>query len=245
MRTLPLLALCLFTCNISFAGGYLGVGYSMNNTNDYDHEQSTTRIDFGAEVHPNLDLEWNLLDLGLSRFNDPTFVPANTTDSDEDNDTPNFTNRRFGTVNRSEGSYTGLSEVHPRGIGLGIKWHTDINTWLDFFVRGSMLAWGAETKNLEIYGPREALDANGDPIPDTDTTTTPSNLNPCGTLTYCRIESEGKKFWAVNYWFGTGFLIRPMEHLVIRTEYSGTRLKARDYPYSQYEMLNTSLELHF
>ncbi|MCP5326419.1 MAG: hypothetical protein H7A09_08885 [Oceanospirillaceae bacterium] len=241
MRILPLLALCLFATNVTYAGGFIGAGYSMNNTNDYDHEQSTTRIDFGAKVHPNLDLEWNLVDLGVSAFNDPTFVPADTTDSDEDNDTPNFTNTRFGTVSRSEGSYTGLSQVHPRGVGVGLKWHTDIDTWLDFFIRGSMLAWGAETKSLEIYGPREALDANGDPTTEDNA----ANLNPCGNLAYCRIEEEGKKLWAVNYWFGTGFLIRPMEHLVIRTEFSGTRLKARDYPYSQYEILTTSLEFHF
>lgn len=225
-------------------GYYVGLGTSLNNTNDLDHENDGIRLDWGAKVHPNLDLEWNLVDLGESSYNDPTFVAGNTDDTDEDNDRHTFKNTGFGEVNSSAGSYTGISKIHVKGLGVGLKWHGAYTSWLDIYARGSMLAWQGDTNSIEVYGEREALDSNGDPLPD-GSSETPANLNPCGHLNYCRIEETGKKYWAVNYWFGAGFVFSPLDWLKLRTEASSVILKAEGFPQVQYESIGATVEVHF
>ena len=243
-RLLLAMTLSMFTATAT-AGGYLGLGSSFNNSNDFDHENDGLRIDWGATTHPNLDLEWNYVDFGESLYNDPTFVAGITTDDDEDNDLADFTDTRFGTVSRSAGRYIGFSKVHVEGIATGLKWHGGLTKKVRVFARTSLLAWKGETTDLEIYGPREALDSDGDPLPDGADPATASNKNPCGNLNYCRIEREGKTYWAVNYWMGAGFSYQPLKWLVLRAESAITTLKATGFPQVTYESIGATMEVHF
>lgn len=243
-RTLMALALNLLV-STAYASGYIGFGTSLNNTNDFDHEDDGPRVDWGAKIHPNLYLEWNYVDFGESLYNDPTFVPGNTEDDDEDNDLPNFNETRFGTVNRGRGSYSGISDVHVKGIATGLKWHGGLTDDIRVFLRTSMLAWQGTSNEVDIYGPDVPKDSEGEPLPDGADPSTANNQNPCGNFSYCRIEKTGKTYWAVNYWMGAGFNYAPLPWLQFRGEVSTITVKAQGFPQATYESIGMTMELHF
>lgn len=96
-----------------------------------------------------------------------------------------------------------------------------------------------------LYGPQQALDEDNEPLPDTSDPSQASNLNPCGNLTYCRTQSVGKTFWAVNYWMGAGFVYQAFPWLKLRSEFSSTTLKAANFPRATYESISATIEIHF
>jgi len=243
-RLLLALVLSALT-SVATANGYLGIGTSLNNSNDFDHEDDGIRVDWGAKVHPNLYLEWNYVDFGKSIYNDPTFVPGNEDDDDEDNDLANFTGTRFGTVNRGRGIYSGFSDVHVKGIATGLKWHGGVTKDLRVFLRTSLLAWQGTSTEIDIYGADAPKDADGDPLPDGADPAEAVNENPCGNFSYCRLERTGKTYWAVNYWMGAGFNYQPLSWLELRAEASTITVKAEGFPQATYESIGATVELHF
>lgn len=246
-RLLLALALSALASTTFAGGGYLGLGTSLNNSNDFDHEDDGLRVDWGAKIHPNLYLEWNYVDFGKSIYNDPTFVPGNEDDDDEDNDSATFTGTRFGDVRGTSGdsaAYVGLNDVQIEGIATGLKWQANIVESTQIFLRTSLLAWKGTTTELQIFGPRSP-ELNGDPLPDGADPSTADNLNPCGTLSYCRIEKEGKTYWAVNYWMGAGFSYQTLSWLQFRAEASTITVKAEGFPQATYESIGATMELHF
>lgn len=244
-RLLLALALSALASTTFAGGGYLGLGTSLNNSNDFDHEDDGLRVDWGAKIHPNLYLEWNYVDFGKSIYNDPTFVPGNEDDDDEDNDLADFTGTRFGEVNRGQGRYTGFSDVHVKGIATGLKWHGGMTESVRVFLRTSLLAWQGSSTEITIEGPRVPSDADGDPLPDGADPSTAENQNSCGNFSYCRIEKEGKTYWAVNYWMGAGFSYQPLSWLQFRAEASTITVKAEGFPQATYESIGATMELHF
>lgn len=230
-------------------GGYIGFGQSINSSVNYDKQNNGLRIDLGATANDSLDLEWSFLDFGVSDYNDPAVIPADLTDADDSNDLDYYDNSGFGKTSRSAGSYIGFSQTHTYGISAGLKFKKPVNEWLKVFARASFLAWQSNPTHLELYLPRDPVNAQGNPFIDdpADDTDSPANLNPCGTNTFCRIEDDklAKTFWAVDFWYGYGLIIQPLAWLAIKAEYSTTTLNAFDFPKSKIEGFTTSLEIHY
>ncbi len=226
--------------------GYLGAGHSLNSSVTFDEQNNGLRIDWGTSATSNLDLEWSYVDFGESSYNHPTYVSAAdaANEPDNDDDTARYDNLGFGSVSRSgdEVTYRGIDNLHTQGLSAGLKFKINANSWLQLYARASLLVWQATTETIELSAERVAVieteDGDGNPI---DPITT--NLNDCGNLTEC--QQEGKTVNAVDFWYGYGFIAKPLDWLAIRAEYSTVTLNAVDFPKSTLEGLNTSLEIHF
>ncbi len=246
MRALFSISILCLSLNASqvFAG-FIGAGSIINSSVTFDKQDNGLRLDWGSNASKSIDLEWSYIDFGNSHYDDPTYVEANTTDSDDTNDSPNFEDIGFGNVSRSQGTYKGISGLHIQALSAGLKFKQDANDWLQFYARASFLAWQADSTNIEIYGPREGLNDAGDPLGGADPSTA-SNLNPCGHLEFCRVaDIEGKTHWAVDFWYGYGLLMKPYNWLAFRAEYSIVTLNAVDFPRAKLDGFTTSLEIHF
>jgi len=236
IRIIALLSTLMFT-HLSWSG-FLGAGQSFTTSATFDEVENGLRVDFGSESTSWLDLEWNYVDFGTSEFNDPDFIPAN----EEEDTSANFENIGFGDVNRSQALFTGIQDLHTQGIGAGLKFKKIVNTWFTLYARASFLAWQADTTEVEIYGPRDPVDSEGDPVAPEDA----FNKNPCNdSVNYCRRTFEGKSHWGVDFWYGYGFMIQPVSWLSVRTEYAITELSAIDFPAATFEGINTSIQIHF
>jgi len=229
--------------------GYIGGGQLFTTTETFDTQEEGFRVDFGANINSFLDLEWGYVEFGESAFNRPDYVPADLTDSDQDNDQESFENLGFGGISSSssEGgqTYTGINTLASSGLAAGMKFKLQANNWLTLFSRVSFLAWKGETTLIEMYAERDPLNESGDPVSEDLAT----NVNPCGNLgangDRCEIVSEGKTHWAVDFWYGYGAIIQPYDWMAIRAEYSIVTLNAVEFPKSVLEGFSTSLEIHF
>ncbi len=247
MRALfPIFTVCLLLNANQVFAGFIGAGSIINSSVTFDKQDDGLRLDWGSNINKHIDLEWSHIDFGSSRYDDPTYVAADITDTDDTNDTPNFENIGFGDVSRSEGSYKGISRLDIQALSAGLKFKKDATNWLQFYARASFLAWQADTTNIEIYGPRDGRDAEGELLAGGVDPLTASNLNPCGHLESCRVaDIKGKTHWAVDFWYGYGLLIKPYDWLAFRAEYSIVTLNAVDFPRAKLDGFTTSVEMHF
>ena len=237
-------SLLFLTMSTPSMAGYLGGGAAFNVSKTFDEQETGFRVDFGANINDSLDLEWNYVDFGGSYYNDPTPVAGITDDVDTDNDNDSFTNTGYGSVSVRDGGaeYHGISEIKTQGLGAGFKFKLPANDWLTLYARASFLAWKADTQLINVYTERDPLDGNGNPIDEANAV----NQNPCNdSLAFCSEIVEGKTHWAVDFWYGYGFLMQPFSWMAIRTEYSITTLNAVNFPKSVIEGVTTSLEVHF
>jgi opacity protein-like surface antigen len=220
------------------SSGYIGTGYSFNSSASIDNQSNGLRIDWGATATKNLDLEWSLVDFGTSSYDHPTYI--NAADSEDDKD--NYEDLGFGSLKR-EGdniAYRGTDSLHAKGASAGLKFKIDANDWLQLYARASLLVWQTKTQTIELSQSREAIFEQDDEGVDT---TVISNLNACGNLTQC--QTDGKSVNAVDFWYGYGFIAKPLDWLAIRAEYSIVTLNAVDFPRVTIEGFNTGLEIHF
>jgi opacity protein-like surface antigen len=229
----------LFISSSSFAG-FIGGGVSFNSSKTFDKQKDGFRLDFGSHANSVVDLEFTLVDFGESSFNDPTFVEAQTP---LDTDLGSFENIGFGSVSSSDGglTFTGIKSLNTFGIGTGLKLRKSVNTWLQVYAKASFLAWESTAEMFKIYSPRPPQNSEGNVV----ALGVATNQNPCGTFTECRQPSQEIKHQAVDFWYGYGFIIKPLSWLAIRTEYSITTLNAVDFPKSVIEGVTASLEVHF
>lgn len=233
-------------CFSSFLhAGYFGASQSFNTTASFDQQDDGFRVDFGSNATDWLDLEWSYIDYGNSAYDDPNFVLG---DPDDEDDEDRFENTGYGTqrVNEQTASYSGISYLRAQGIGAGLKFKKQVNNWMQLYGRISFLAWQADSTNVTIFAPRPAYDSDGNALADPNDVTNANNLNDCGTLSYCRIESsEKEQTWAVDFWYGYGALFKPFSWLAIRTEYSIVTLNAVEFPKGTLEGFSAGLEIHF
>ncbi|EAT13765.1 hypothetical protein HF888_10010 [Bermanella marisrubri] len=226
---------CLFLALPSQAG-YLGAGYSLTSTNSYDEVDDGYRFDFGTELTDWLDLEWGYINYGESRFDDPTYIPA-----DEDNDeAARFENIGFGDFGGNE--FNGITSAETQGISAGLKFKKSVNNWFQLYARVSFLAWQSDTTRVTIFGAETPVDADGNEVNDLADAT---NINDCGTTSYCRLTEEGESHQAVDFWYGYGFILKPFSWVSFRTEYAIVTMNAIDYPKNTFEGITTSLQIHF
>ncbi len=236
----------IFLVSPCFAeGGYIGGGQSINSSVTFDKQGNGFRIDWGTKATSGIDLEWNYVDFGTSSYDDPTPKYDIVAEAHENTVIADFDNTRFGTVSRTNGSYVGISSIHTQGLSAGLKFKLQSNNWLQLFARASFLAWQANTTDVSIYANRAARDAEGNLIAEGDTTSEIKNYNPCNQLGACTRLSTGKTFYAVNFWYGYGVIIKPYSWMALRMEYSNTTLSAKEFPEAKLDQFNTSLELHF
>jgi hypothetical protein len=187
-----------------------------------------------------VDLEFSLIDFGESSFEDPIYAEAETT---VDTDLGSFENIGSGSVSSSDGglTYSGISQLNTVGIGAGLKLKKNMSNGFQVYARASFLAWESITKNIQVYGTRNPENAQGDlVIPENAV-----NQNPCGTLSVCIQHTGEDKHQAVDFWYGVGFIMKPLSWLAIRTEYSIITLNAVDFPKGVMEGVSASLEVHF
>ncbi len=247
MRHFLLFLIPLFLCIPAHSSGYLGAGHSINSSATFDEQNNGLRIDWGASVTSNLDLEWSYVDFGASNYDRPTYVSAAdaANEPDNDDDTARYDNLGFGSVRRTgdEVTYRGIDNLHAKGVSAGLKFKINANAWLQLYARASLLVWQATTETIELSDERVAVIQTEDDEGNLLDTPITTNLNECGNLLEC--QQEGKTFNAVDFWYGYGFIAKPMEWLAIRAEYSIITLNAIDFPHSTLEGLNTSLEIHF
>jgi hypothetical protein len=229
----------LFISSSSFAG-FIGGGVSFNSSKTFDKQKDGFRLDFGSHASSVVDLEFSLVDFGESSFKDPTYAEAETT---VDTDLGSFENTGFGSVSSSDGglTYSGISQLNTVGIGAGLKLKNNMNNWFQVYARVSFLAWESITENIQVYGTRNPESAQGDLVIADNAV----NQNPCGHLSVCIQYSGESKHQAVDFWYGAGFIMKPLSWLAIRTEYSIITLNAVDFPKSVIEGVSASLEVHF
>jgi len=226
--------------------GYLGTSASINASANIDKQDNGFRINFGSDTTSWLDLEWSYVDYGQSSFNDPEFSLA---DEDNPDDVDQFKNFHFGSqyVNDETAEFSGLAHMHTRGLSAGLKFKKNLTNWLDIYARASLMAWETTSIPVSIYAPRAAHDEDGNPLTDSDNSEAAANLNPCGTLNFCRIEDTGNpvQTWAVDFWYGYGTTIKPFDWLAIRAEYSVITLNAVDFPNATLESFSAGLEIYY
>jgi len=242
--------LALFTAltaiSQSSLAGYLGVTQSSNNSVNFHQQENGYQINFGSDVNSWLDLEWSLVDYGNSIYNDPTFVLG---DPEDEDDVDRYTGILYGSqyVNDETAQFSGLTSLRNRGISAGLKFKKQVASWLDLYARVSLMAWEAESIPLNLYAPRDAYDEDGNALLDPDNTSEAANLNPCGTLDFCRIEDTGNPVhtWAVDFWYGYGATIKPFSWLALRAEYSVITLNAINFPKSKLESFTAGFEIYY
>ncbi len=213
------------------SSSYIGAGHSINSSANVDNQSDGLRIDWGATINSNLDLEWSLVDFGASSYGRPTYVEP----IPEDNEKDNYENIGFGSLSRASDSivYRGTDSLHARGVSAGLKFKMNANEWLQLYARASLFLWQAETKDIELSEGREEISIAG----------TVTNSNLCGNVTQCLI--AGKTVDAVDFWYGYGLTAKPLDWLAIRVEYSIISLSAVNFPSATLEGISTGLELHF
>ncbi len=226
----------------SHSQGYIGAGHSTNSSVTFDKQSDGLRIDWGTKASSNIDLEWSYIDFGDSTFNEPDYISSAESERDDGLDT--YENLGFGGLSRSDDNitYSGINSLHAQGVSAGLKFKLNANNWLQLYARASLLIWQATSQTIELSEGREAVivdeDESGNPI-----TPITTNLNACDNLTRC--VQEGTKFEAVDFWYGYGFIAKPLEWLAIRAEYSTVTLNAINFPKGKLEGVNASLEIHF
>lgn len=227
-------------------GGYFGASESMNTSASFDQQDNGFRVNFGTSATSWLDLEWSYMDFGYSRYNDPEFVLG---DTEDDNDVDRYENILFGSqiVNDEKAEFSGISKLRTRGLSAGLKFNKPINSWMNLYARASLMAWEAESIALNIYAPRKAFDEDGTEITDISDASLAANLNPCSSLDFCRIEDTANptQTWAVDFWYGYGFTIKPFDWLAIRAEYANITLNAIEFPKAKLESFSAGLEIHY
>lgn len=244
-KTRLLLFIGLLFISLTGHAGYFGAAQNFNSSATFDEQDDGFRIDFGSNVTPWLDLEWSYIDYGYSRFNDPDFVLG---DVDDEDDKDRFENIGYGddSVNEQVARFEGLTNLRTQGVAAGLKFKKSVNKWVQIYARASFLAWHSESINVTIFAPRPGFDSDGNELPE-GSTDTPTNLNTCGTVSYCRIEdtNNSKNTWAVDFWYGYGAIIKPYSWLALRAEYSIVTLNAVEFPKGKLEGFSTGLEIHF
>ena len=242
-HVLTLIGLTLLS--VSSHAGYFGAAQTFNSSATFDQQDDGFRVDFGSNVTPWLDLEWSYIDYGNSEFDDPNFVEGK---ADDEDDNGKFEDIGFGdtSVNEQRARFDGLARVNTQGISAGLKFKKTVNNWAQIYARVSFLAWKSDSVSVTVFAPRPGFDSDGNELPE-GSTETPSNLNECGTLEYCRIEGSDNPntTWAVDFWYGYGAIFKPLSWLAIRTEYSIVTLNAESFPKGKLEGISTGIEIHF
>ncbi len=233
-------------CLPSHSQGYIGAGHSTNSSVTFDKQSDGLRIDWGTKASSNIDLEWSYIDFGESAFNEPNYI--STVESERDDGLDTYENLGFGGLSRSDDhiTYNGIESLHAQGLSAGLKFKLNANNWLQLYARASLLIWQATSQTIELSEGREevyaTVDADGVALPSGDTSII-TNQNSCGTLKRC--VQEGNKFEAVDFWYGYGFIAKPLDWLAVRAEYSTVTLNAINFPKGKLEGVNASLEIHF
>ncbi len=240
MRHFFILLSVIFLSLPAHSSGYFGAGQSFNSSASIDNQSNGLRIDWGANVTKNLDLEWSVVDFGASSYDHPSYVSADDSGDDIEGDT--YEDLGFGSLSRADDKivYRGIDSLHAKGVSAGLKFKINANEWLQFYARASLLVWQSDTQAIELSEGREAIFEEDDAGAPTSVI---SNLNACGNLTQC--QTEGKTVDAVDFWYGYGFIAKPLDWLAIRAEYSIITLNAVDFPSATLEGLSTGLEIHF
>jgi len=230
---------------MAFAG-YFGATQSFNSSASFNQQENGLQINFGSDINSWLDLEWSFVDYGDSIYDDPQFVLG---DNEDEADVDRFTNFLYGSqyVNEETAEFSGLSGLRARGVSAGLKFKKQVASWFDLYARVSLMAWEAQSIPLSIYAPRDAFDEDGNALLDPNNTSEAANLNPCGTLDFCRIENtdEPVHTWAVDFWYGYGATIKPFSWLALRAEYSVVTLNAINFPKSKLESLSAGIEIYY
>lgn len=222
--------------------GYLGAFESLNKSASFNHQENGIQVTFGSDTEDWLDLEWSFVDYGYSSYDDPTFRLADPSDPD---DFDRFEGFLYGNqiVNEETAEFSGIAKLRARGVSAGLKFKKNLTSWLDLYARVSLMAWEAESISLSIYEAREGFDSDGNSADEEFA----DNINPCGTLDFCRIEDPENPVhtWGVDFWYGYGATIKPFNWLAFRAEYSVITLNAVNFPNAKLESFMAGLEFYY
>lgn len=242
----PIIAFLLLNMSQACFAGYFGASEGSNTSISFDKQERGLRVDFGSDATPWLDLEWSYIDYGYSSYNDPTFTLG---DPEDDDDFDRYEHFKYGSqyVTEEDAEFSGIGSIRVRGISAGLKFKKDLATWLDVYARVSLMAWESQHTQLNIYSPRNPYDSDGNQIMDPVNLSNADNLNPCGTLDFCRIEDTENPVhtWAVDFWYGYGAIFKPFSWLALRAEYSIITLNAINFPQAKLETVSAGLEIHY
>jgi len=228
-----LMALTLSTSTFATEAGFIGAYTGMSSSLDADKTSSSFKILTGAHVTSRISLEFAYVNFGATRYNDPTAINVDTSNSNI-----SFKNASHGTIshgqlgdsvpdangrntytNKGSSSFSGISEFTPEGGLINLRYRFPILDNLDFFVKTGFFAWVADYKTIKITADKDGGIVRSD-VKDTQTS-------------------------AVNAISGGGFIYFPIPQLSLRAELESTAISSGDMPRTRLQNISFGANWEF
>ncbi len=204
-------------------GGFAGLMAGVTDSRDMDGTDNSVRLIFGPNITERLSLEFGLMDMGETSYDDPD---VNFSNADDDNP-PVFTHVSHGEVtsalatdsSQSVATYTGFASARPQSFLITFRYRIPLTTDLDFFLKTGANIWWADYDTVEIKAYQD------------------------GSLSRRTVKTRQTS--AIDQISGGGFLWRAWNGMSIRAELETTALDSQEFERARFQLVTLGAQYDF
>lgn len=204
-------------------GGFAGLMAGVTDSRDMDDTGNSVRLLFGPNITERLSLEFGLMDMGETTYDDPDVDFSN---ADDDNP-PVFSNISHGDVistvatdsSQSVATYTGFASARPQSFLITFRYRIPLTGDLDFFLKTGANIWWADFDTVEIKAYQD------------------------GSLS--RRVVKTRQTSAIDQISGGGFIWQAWKGMSIRAELETTALDSQEFERARFQLVTLGVQYDF